>query len=277
MPKISRWFSLFLALGAYSVVLSVVLVLLIEFEVIHLGFMTYVIVFQTLAFGVPFLGYCWRTKKPIGEILPFRRLDAKNLGLVVGITLCMMPIMATLSALSTLWAPNYVAEVLEDATFTYPFLLTLFAVGVMPSVLEELVFRGVFVAETRHFSLHRMAILNGVMFGLIHMNLQQLLYTFVLGVLFCYLLHYTGNILVPIISHFIINGLNISMVYAITATEALTEYTPYPPAEYEDISIWMIVGVMAAISLVFTPLLVFLFKVLIARNKPAQIAPSLEI
>jgi len=87
-------------------------------------------------------------------------------------------------------------------------LLNLLVIAVVPAIGEELLFRGVlqrlFQELTRN--VHLTVFLTAAIFSAIHMQFYGFLPRMFLGVLFGYMLVWTGNIWVPVLAHFINNG-----------------------------------------------------------------------
>lgn len=84
-------------------------------------------------------------------------------------------------------------------------VLAVFAAVVMAPVLEEVVFRGMlFQALKRRAGLWPAAILSGLLFAAVHVEITQPLFSLGLlglGVVFALGLHRTGSLIVPIVGH----------------------------------------------------------------------------
>jgi len=139
--------------------------------------------------------------------LPVQKLGAKNIVLIIALGLLLQPPMMAIAAVSTLFTTNYVSELMHSF-MQYPFLLILLATAVTPAVVEELVFRGYMqqVQTQNSGNFKKIALLNGLFFGIIHLNLNQFAYAFVMGVIFAYMVYYTRSIWAGIVPHFIINA-----------------------------------------------------------------------
>ncbi len=102
-------------------------------------------------------------------------------------------------------------------TFDGPgqFVMALVVIAGIAAVGEELLFRGVLQPIfQKMFNNHHVAIwLTGLIFAAIHMQFFGFVPRMFLGVLFGYFYHYSGNIIYPMIAHFINNGLSIVLVY----------------------------------------------------------------
>jgi len=165
-----------------------------------------VLVIQVLSFGVPTVIYCAIHRDKIKEILPMRRLGGLNVLMIVGMSLVIQPLFMLINLLSQFLFPNYIADVIADIALDGGLFVTLGIVAVVPSIFEEISFRGAGFAGFKHVNIRTAALINGLMFGMIHMNMNQFLYAFLLGAVFCYFMYYTKSLWAPILAHFIFNG-----------------------------------------------------------------------
>lgn len=80
-------------------------------------------------------------------------------------------------------------------------ILSLIIVGLIPPIVEELVFRGVILSSLSRFSKSGTLILSGLLFALFHQNPAQTIYQFITGVIFALIVLKSGSILPSIIMH----------------------------------------------------------------------------
>jgi len=84
--------------------------------------------------------------------------------------------------------------------------VNLLLLGVVPPICEELLFRGViFGGLKERFSNVTSILFTSLLFALIHQNIQQFVYPFVLGVVLTTIMHKTNNLLYPILLHMLNN------------------------------------------------------------------------
>ena len=277
MPSLSRGLKIIIFFLIYVLVTQIVFGVVFEIGIMFgffsesPNFMVLIIFTQIISFFIPFIMYLLFTRQRMKDVLLFSPLGAKNLFLVIGLTLLFLPITSFISALSTVFFDNIVAEVLEHTTNVYPFWLAILAIGITPSIFEELMLRGAIYKEYENSSISKAAIINGLIFGIVHLNLQQFFYAALLGILFTYIMYYTRSIVAPIIMHFIINASNVSLMYAIPFLQGLytdnNGYVDESQLYYEEPNILFIVLIMGGISLLFLPPIIYIFKELISHNK----------
>lgn len=154
---------------------------------------------------IPIIGYFLITKKPIRETLHLNSPGFLNMILIIPLALCLIPAVGFLSALTSLIVKNHLAEALTQfpQMSLFKWILTL---AVTPAICEEFVMRGVILGSYKNITIKKAALMNGLMFGILHLNVNQFVYAFVLGVIMAYLVYYTKSIFVTMFLHFCING-----------------------------------------------------------------------
>jgi uncharacterized protein len=94
-------------------------------------------------------------------------------------------------------------------------LFNIFMIGILPSIGEELIFRGIlqriFTEWTKN--IHWGILIAAILFSGMHMQFYGFLPRFVLGALFGYLFYWSGSIWVPILAHFINNTTAVVLYY----------------------------------------------------------------
>jgi membrane protease YdiL (CAAX protease family) len=94
-------------------------------------------------------------------------------------------------------------------------LVVLFVIGFLAAIGEELVFRGMIQRELWRgtLNIHLSIWLTAAIFSAIHLQFYGFIPRLLLGALFGYLYYWSGNLLIPILAHFINNSLIVVMVY----------------------------------------------------------------
>lgn len=170
------------------------------------------ILMEILLFIVPTLIYFFITRESPKKVLSLHPLGWKNVFWIIVFSIAIQPTMSLLSFISLLFFPNNVSTVLE-ATRQENILLFFTTFAITPAICEEVFFRGVVFSGYRYQSIGKACLLTGLLFGFMHMDGQQFLYTFVLGVIFCYMVYRTKSIFAAMLSHFTINGSQSLMAY----------------------------------------------------------------
>ena len=94
-------------------------------------------------------------------------------------------------------------------------LLGILVVAVIPGIGEELVFRGLVQNHVLRITknIHVAIWVGAFLFSLFHLQFYGLLPRMLLGVMFGYLYYFSGNIIYPMIAHFVNNGFTLIMLY----------------------------------------------------------------
>jgi len=188
----------------------------------------FLIVIQLVCFVLPLFIWVALTRDKLKRHLPNQPLGGLNIIFILLLSFLMLPAMWLISGITSLFVTNDVAEFMS-ALGTQPWWLMMLAIAVTPGIVEELVFRG-YIQSTQHGrNFITIALMNGLLFGIMHLNRHQFFYTFVLGVIFAYMVYHTRSIWAGIIPHFIVNGVNVTLSYF--AISGLPEYANGAPIE----------------------------------------------
>lgn len=104
-----------------------------------------------------------------------------------------------------------ISEIFLKVDTTSALFLNLFMMAILPAIGEELVFRGLFQRLfTEWFrNIHWGIIVSAALFSAIHFQFYGFIPRMLLGVIFGYLLVWSGSLWVPIIAHFVNNALGV--------------------------------------------------------------------
>jgi membrane protease YdiL (CAAX protease family) len=95
------------------------------------------------------------------------------------------------------------------------FLLSLLVIAVVPAIGEELLFRGVIQRQIHRITRnpHLAIWLAAIFFSAFHFQFFGFVPRMFLGALFGYLFIYSGNLIYPILAHFVNNGFTLTMLF----------------------------------------------------------------
>ena len=103
-----------------------------------------------------------------------------------------------------------------------PALLILTTVVLAP-LAEEMIFRGMTYRRIRQYlGVPRGILLSALLFGIYHMNMIQLIYAFVPGLLFAWLYERTRTLIVPVCCHAAANAWALAVEYGLDRPQLLT-------------------------------------------------------
>ena len=236
------------AVGA-SVVIAFASAILGVYEVVT-DELTALLISQALLF-LPTGVYLWRNKFDLKETIRLKPIKISTVFMLIGFMYAIMPAATLINAISLQFTTNVIDDTVTRIAVDHPFAVGMLAVAFIPAVLEESVYRGVFYNEYRKVNIKKAVVLSGLLFGLAHMNLNQFIYAFLLGMVFSVVVEMTDSILSSMVLHFVMNGTSMASVYAqeMAKTEMVLE-----PVETTDMiamyiqSIWFpaLAGVILA-------------------------------
>lgn len=96
------------------------------------------------------------------------------------------------------------------------FLLELITTAVLPAICEETLHRGMLLNGNSQFGIKKAVLISGILFGLLHLNIEQFFYASIIGLFLGYLALGCNSIYPCIIVHFMNNGLSVFLSFAKT-------------------------------------------------------------
>lgn len=113
---------------------------------------------------------------------------------------------SAVSSLTSVFSDGFVLDpdafAVESAVTFTDFIYSIFAFAVLPAILEELLFRGVLLSEFIKYGKSFAIVISAFFFASVHGSIEQMMYSFVYGIIFGYVAVKTGSIAVGIIMHF---------------------------------------------------------------------------
>lgn len=219
---------------------------------------------------LPALIYVAIHKINIIACMPYRRLRISDglLSLLFGYAL--VPTMLFVSNLTSLFSTNYVQGSVQELV-AYPFWLQLLIIAVLPACVEEFVFRGLIYHSYRKNGILGAAVLSGMVFGLMHLNINQLSYAAVMGIIFALLVEATGSMYSSMLAHFAANSYSVILMQLVSMTSGGSELLEQSAqaAESSMNSVPVIIAQLVMLGLVaagFLGIAYLLFKKIAVRN-----------
>lgn len=167
---------------------------------------------QILLFLPTFIFLC-RNRKYFVVNLRIKKLKIKTYLMIAGFGLFFIPIITFINSLSLLFTENVIASEVSGSLAEHSFAASLVVIAVLPCILEEVIYRGVFYNEYSRINPAKAVLLSALLFGLLHMNFNQFLYAAVGGMVFALMVEATDSITASMIMHFMINGSSVLVSY----------------------------------------------------------------
>ena len=165
-----------------------------------------ILLIAQITYALPALVYIGTSGRRFREVIRLKKVNSITVALLVLFAFAIRPLMNLISVLSLLVAKNQIGATVDGMLLQSNFFLVLIAVAVVPAILEEVVYRGVIYHEQRKVSVIKGALCSALFFGLLHMNINQFSYAFVMGIIFVLVVEAVDSIWGSMIVHFIING-----------------------------------------------------------------------
>lgn len=200
----------------------------------------------SLIFAIPVILYLVIKRIRINQWIPFRGIKISTVLMSALVGFLLLPLATFINMFSMLFATNYVSET-GMQLLDNPLWLNLLVVAVIPAVVEELIYRGIFYHAYREKGVILGMIASGIVFGIMHRNLNQFFYAAVLGFAFCILVEITGSIYAPMTAHFVINGWNVLLL---SLQKPLMKLAGGAPAEPAQLTNSLLVGVLAVYGVI---------------------------
>ena len=184
--------------------------------------------------------------------------------LTVILTFCIMPLVMVINTVSSLIGGNEVDSVMNELVLENPLWMNLIIIALLPAVVEEFIFRGLLFNGYKKRNPLMAILLSAFLFGLMHMNLNQFSYAFVIGIIFGFLAYATGSLLPSILGHFIINGTSVVITHFSSGATQEPVATDITMQVAQFISAIMILGVVAVAG---TVIAFFVFWAICYKNR----------
>ncbi|KYH35478.1 CAAX amino terminal protease self- immunity [Clostridium tepidiprofundi DSM 19306] len=199
---------------------------------------------------IPIIIYFIITKYPVKRTLRLNKPSIYAIIISIILGFLFIPIGSFLGMITSLFFKNNVVNVMNKLSVSSS--ITFFIiVALLPAIFEELAVRGVVLGGYRSVSIHKAAIITGLIFALFHMNPPQFLYTFVLGIILAYLVYYTNSIFSSMIVHFIFNGFNsLAFLYIKSTNPKLIEKSANSSQSLSIIVTYFIIALMCTVAII---------------------------
>lgn len=167
------------------------------------------------AIGLPIIVFVLLSKEKTTEFLGFHKMKITTLLVIIPFTMLSSPLITLINLVSQFWVRNEAAAMMENYNaMQMPFWKLLFSIGIFAPICEEVICRGAYYRSYRKSGgMFRAMILSSLLFALVHMNLNQAMYAFAVGVLAVLLVEATGSLWASVIYHALINSSQVVLMH----------------------------------------------------------------
>lgn len=220
---------------------------------------------------LPSVFYVVFLRKDAMENSGLQKVSPLTAFLTVLFTFCIIPLISLINMISSLFVENSVSDTLAVTVENNSVFLNLILLALIPAIVEEFIFRGLIFNGYKKRNPLKAAILSAVLFGLIHMNINQFTYAFVMGIIFALLTYVTGSIIPSVIAHFVVNGTSVVLSHLSVAMEnmasGVTAETEAAVEISEEMMNVIAYGMISIMALVGATLACVIFYFICKKNR----------
>lgn len=235
------------------------------------GDTTLVLLMSQIILVIPTVYYVIKDRINLGELVRFKKLKISTIILVILFAYAITPLLNLINMISMLFVKNDIQNMIEQIVNEKPMYIGIITVALIPSIFEEIVYRGIFYNEYRKINVLKGILLSALLFALLHMNFNQFFYAFIMGMVFAFVIEATDSILASIIIHFVINGTSTVIAYMLPKLQGIL--VQLDPTSAEEIfksmnmeltrtDLLVTISAYTPVAVVFTMLAVWLFIVI---------------
>lgn len=148
----------------------------------------------------------------------FKKISKKVVGLVVllGVVVFFLNtfVSATFNSFISFLGYEHSSSALPTQYNFYSLLINLIFSALLPGFCEEIVHRGMLLKSMRPLGMWKAIIFSGLLFGLLHLNIEQFFYATIIGVFLGFLTVMTSSIYPAMIVHFMNNALSVYLSFS---------------------------------------------------------------
>ncbi len=174
--------------------------------------------------AIPFFMYKVLMKKKTKEVLEdfnFKKISVKAvlyciaLGIIVYFLNLAVASFFNIFITATGYDPNFGMASTVGGTYSLGnFIIDIVITAILPGICEEFCHRGLLVNGYKQLGAKKTIILVGLLFGLMHLNVEQFFYASIIGMFLTFLVYVTGSIIPSMIIHFLNNGIGLYVTFA---------------------------------------------------------------
>lgn len=214
------------------------LMLLLVYCVAYSGIMKYVsnynlkMVFTEIIYTIIPISFLIFIKGNFVRSINLKSVRFSTILFCVLICICMLPINTLLNSITMIFMRNVAVSMTESSLSANSSLfLSVLCMGVITGSLEEITFRGTFYNGLKKVNPKGAIFLSALIFGLIHMNLNQFAYATVFGILTAVLIEATGSIIPGMCVHIFMNSMSLIYAYVFEKLQNLARSLYYQAIE----------------------------------------------
>lgn len=211
---------------------------------------SYLVVTQIAFLVIPAIIFIRYKKLNFIETFNLKKFSIVNIPLVLMLTILMQYPLAAVSDLTGYFFGDQLGFIFDDIVSSSSFFLLFISIVVSPAICEELLFRGlIFNRYKNRVSIKTLIVMNGLLFGIFHLNVQQFSYAFIFGVIASLVVYLTDSIYPAMIMHFVNNFLSIVEMKFPESYFSALDYLMFKGEGIFYIGVTIILSILASIMI----------------------------
>ncbi|MBQ8878008.1 MAG: CPBP family intramembrane metalloprotease [Lachnospiraceae bacterium] len=164
---------------------------------------------------LPGLVFVFASGEKFSEFMGFHKIKPGTLFALIPFTMFTTPFITLLNLITQFFTENAAVNMMTDYNMAEMSLGQMFfSIAVFAPFCEELTCRGVYYrGYKKGIRAFWAMIVSSLLFGLMHMNINQAVYAFGMGILAVLLVEATGSIWSSVIYHGLVNGSQVILMY----------------------------------------------------------------
>ena len=233
------------------------------------------IISEAIAFIIVLI-YMLIMKINIRRDMQYKSIGGKDIFMSLLTGVLILPMVLFLNAFTMLFSDNYIQESAQGL-LEYPYIAQLILIAVIPPLVEEFIFRGLFFGTYRKCGVLRAALMSGLVFGMFHLNINQFAYALVSGVIFAYMVEATGSIWSSVIGHFVVNSYSITINQILKLSGLYSAVNDTASGTQEGLASITMASRLASIFMMFIIGAVFMLLAVFCIRNMAKMNGRLEV
>lgn len=253
-PSILEANIIFLILGILLFVLGGI----VQTREVYTGLLIteYIIILLPNLLYLKFKGYSLK------KVLRLNKINLKQILYVFGITIFSYPVAVFLNGI-VITIVSFFSDKIPNSVpmpeSSGMYFLSLFVIAISPGICEEVMFRGTMMNAYENLGKRKAIIYSAILFGLFHLNLQNLVGPIFLGLILGITSYKTNSIYASMLGHTLNNGMAMTIGYFATKAQSATQEVPALEISYQ-LQLIMGIAIIGIFALVSAFILIKLLK-----------------
>jgi uncharacterized protein len=198
--------------------LTVILFIFIGYRVQRAEFYSGILITEFILIMLPPLIFLLLYKYDLKKVLRLNKINFSNLFIIFWIMVFAMPVVGVLNLINLALIKSIFGKVILSqlplADNSVSLLINILVIAGSAGLCEELLFRGVIQRGFERFGIVKAILIAAFLFGLMHVDFQKLLGTFLLGALIGFIVYRTDSIFGGMFAHFTNNAVAVIITTA---------------------------------------------------------------